>query len=492
VSLAAPLRLAELGYRIFPITPGGKVPLKDSRGLHDATTDEDEIALWLEQHPNANWGISTDGLIVIDVDPGAEHWPDNQEHARDLLATPVIALTPRGGKHYYFRQPEGAGLRNTQNGQLAEHVDTRADGGYVAAPPSTVNGKSYCWATGEIDTRPEELPIVPQWVLDKLATSRRAPAQTAVVADGGNVPEGQRNGYLTRLAGAMRRVGAEYSTIYVAIHHCNLSRCNPPLGDSEVDTIAKSVCRYAPAEIRHAMPGIDADELPELARSPNDPGPLPAELLNVPGFVAELMAYNVAGAHKPQPVLALAAALSLLATLTSRKITDTQGTRTNLYCIGVAETSTGKQRARAANKELLYHAGLQAMIGSESIGSAQGLVTEVVSNPAVLFQLDEMGRYLRTMGDAREAHLFNIVSVFMRMFTDSASLFKSDAVVDPKRIHTIYNPSPCIYGTTTVDALYGGLSVESLQDGFCRACSSSKATIRLQSGKLACPNCRPA
>ncbi|HEY2414158.1 MAG TPA: bifunctional DNA primase/polymerase [Pirellulaceae bacterium] len=458
------LQLAELGYRVFPLTPGQKTPLVNAWVEH-ASTDETQVAFWLEQYPTANWAIATDGLIVIDIDPGAEHWPDNEAHARDLMATPVIALTPRGGKHYYFRQPAGANMRNTQNGQLAEHVDTRANGGYVAAAPSIVNGKAYKWAAGEIDTRPEDLPIVPAWVVNQLSQSQRR--QNTTVGNGdGTIPDGQRNGALTRLAGAMRRVGATEADILAAIAHANETRCQPPLEQKEIETIAHSVASYPPEDVTAYLTSLDIDDIAFEGKTPDDPGPLPADLLHVPGFVADVVAHNLAGAHKAQPVLAMAAALSLLATLTGRKITDTQGTRTNLYCIGVAGTSTGKQRAREVTKDILYSSGLEKMIGPESIGSAQGLVGAVEAQPAILFQLDEIGRYLKTMGDAKEAFLYNIISVMMRLFTDSASIFRSDAVVDPKRIKTIHNPHACIYGTTTPDALYNSLTIDSLQDGF--------------------------
>lgn len=456
------LTLGELGYRVFPLTPGQKTPLVNAWVEH-ASSDYDQIALWVLQYPTANWAIATDGLIVIDVDPGAEHWPDNEAHANSLLATPVIARTPRGGRHYYFRQPDGANLRNTQNGQLAEHVDTRANGGYVAASPSIVNEKPYQWVAGEIDTRPEDLPIVPKWVLDKLARHRRnEPA--AAASDEEPVGEGKRNGRLTSLAGAIRRQGCDRATVLVALSHFNNTRCNPPVEQKEVDAIADWVVKFSPAEVRHAIPHGDEDLQPE--QSIDDPGPLPDDLLHVPGFIADVVAYNLAGAHKAQPVLALAGALSLLATLTGRKITDTQGTRTNLYCVGLAGTSTGKQRAREVNKEILFRAGLDRMIGPESLGSSQGLVNAVAANPSVLFQLDEIGRYLKTMNQARDAHLFNIISVLMRMFTDSASFYKSDAVADVKRTLTINSPNACVYGTSTFEAFYDALTIDSLQDGF--------------------------
>jgi len=459
------LTYAALGYRVFPCGPGGKRPITDN-GLHAATTDADVIEHWLQHHPTANWAICTDGLLIVDTDPGSEGWPHDEQQARELAATPVIAITPRGGRHYYFRQPEGADYRNTQNGQLGEHVDTRANGGYVIVAPSAINGQSYRWLNGEPEIGPAGLPLPPQWLLDKLAAAQRKENQPAQVSGDGKIPDGQRNGSLTKLAGAMRRQGATEPGILAALLQENASRCNPPLEPKEVETIAGSVARYAPGDVGQYLAQLDADAEIEDLRTPDDPGPLPAELLTVPGFVADVMAYNLAGAHKPQPVLALAGGLSLLATLTGRKVTDTQGTRTNLYCIGVAGTSTGKQRAREVNKDVLAMAGLDRMIGPESIGSAQGLVTAVELEPSILFQLDEIGRYLKTMGDAREPYLYNIVSVLMCLFTDSASIFRSDAVIDPKRVKTIYSPNACVYGTTTGEAFYNALTIDSLQDGF--------------------------
>lgn len=464
MSIAEPLQLAELGYRVFPLAAGGKVPLVNAWVEH-ASNKAEQIELWLSHYQHANWGIATDGLIVIDTDPGAEGWPNDEQQARELASTPVIAITPRGGRHYYFRQPEGANLRNTQNGQLAEHVDTRANGGYVAAPPSIVNDNPYKWLSGDIDTRPEDLPVVPRWVLDKLAQSARKDSSNQPNVATGPVPEGQRNGSLIRLAGAMRRVGADNENILVALKHHNATRCVPPLDCDEVETVAKSAARYAPHEVAIWLKQHEADDA-YFERMPDDPGPLPAELLNVPGFIADVMAHNLAGAHKPQPALALAGALTLLGALTGRKITDTQGTRTNLYCVGVVGTSRGKERAREVNKEILYNAGLLQMVGPESIGSAQGIVTAVAACPSILLQLDELGKYLQTIKDSRESFQTNIMPVLMRLFTSSASVFIGDAVVDAKRVQTIYNPNACIYGTTTFEAFYNGLSLSSLQDGF--------------------------
>jgi hypothetical protein len=72
--LAAALRYAGMGYRVFPCAPGGKHPLT-GHGFHDATADPDQIERWWARHPSANVGIATEGLIVIDVDGQANAWP---------------------------------------------------------------------------------------------------------------------------------------------------------------------------------------------------------------------------------------------------------------------------------------------------------------------------------------------------------------------------------------------------------------------------------
>ena len=84
------------------------------------------------------------------------------------LASGPLSLTPGGGRHYIFRQPEGRTWKST-SGKLAPRVDTRATGGYIVVPPSLVNGKAYAWAEGyELDGAPGSLPEPPWWLTEML------------------------------------------------------------------------------------------------------------------------------------------------------------------------------------------------------------------------------------------------------------------------------------------------------------------------------------
>ncbi len=481
--LTAALRYAELGYRVFPCVPGGKAPLT-AHGFHDATTDAKQIERWWTQHPSANIGIPTAGLVVIDIDGDGNPWPGNAERSADLAQTGAIGLTPRGGRHYLFRQPAGKHWRCTE-GRLAPKVDTRADGGYIVAPPSVVDGgKAYRWAPGlELDDPPERLPEPPPWLaaeLDGLAATAGRSCQAngsptlahvaAGRAEANQIPTGQRNATLAKLAGAMRRVGMSQAEIAAALLQTNKDRCVPPLSPREVERIAASIARYEPDQVAVALAENHFDQMyvnaPRLAE-PADPGPFPEALLAVPGFVGEVMAHTLATAFRPQPVLALGAALALLGTLTGRKIRDEINSRTNVYCLGVCPSGGGKERTRQVNKEILFLAGAAELAGPEGLASHAGLISAVEQQPAILFQLDEIGRLLRTLAEpSRAPHLYHIITNLMKLFTSAGSVYIGDAYADPKRNKVIHQPHACVWGTTVPFSLYEGLTAENVTDGF--------------------------
>jgi hypothetical protein len=138
------IRCAELGYHVFPCAPGTKVPLTP-HGFQDATTDVARIEAWWKQRPEVNVAMPTVGLLVVDVDGPDNPWPGDPDKVMDLSRGPV-SLTPRGGRHFIFRQPPGKSWGNTA-GKIAPKVDTRGNGGYM---PCGMGGA----ATGRRPWRP--------------------------------------------------------------------------------------------------------------------------------------------------------------------------------------------------------------------------------------------------------------------------------------------------------------------------------------------------
>jgi hypothetical protein len=475
--LDAALTYADLGYPVFPCAPGTKKPMSGTHGRDEATTDAAQIEAWWSATPNANIGLATDGLCVVDFDPLKDGSPnpwlaDQPARAAELARAP-LSLTPRGGKHFIFRQPQGVALRNTAS-KLAAQIDTRANGGYIVAPPSVVDGKSYRWAEGgSLDVSPDKLPPLLPWLVVELhgTSSPSRPGDRQAAAN--VIPEGQRDTALSRLAGNMRRSGMSESEILAALRQVNAERCRPSLPDKDVRKIAWSIARYTPDQVEVARVEDHAtqDGLSLLGSTAAaivaDPGPFPAELLDVPGLVGDVIAYDLATAPRPQPVLALAGAICLQAVLAARKVRDERGNRTNLYVVGVAESGHGKDHPRKVNRNILCLAGLDTLEGPEELASDAGLVSEVEKQPGILFQLDEFGRLLRTLKDPRSAPwLYNISGVLLKFYSSADSAYKGKARADGKTGRIINQPCVSVFGTTVPDNFYDSLTVESLSDGF--------------------------
>ncbi len=221
-----------------------------AHGVKEASSDLDQIAQWFSVSKNLNVAISTgeeSGLIVLDIDP--RHGGDEStlalaaKHGR--LPDTLEVLTGGGGRHLYFKFPAGADIRSRAG--ILPGVDIRANGGYVVCPPSRhISGGVYQWEAS-CDFEHDEPAELPQWLLDMLLTGGQPQSHPS---PNGHKPDkilqGQRNDWLTSEAGRLRRAGADEATITATLLTLNRERCVPPLPEREVETIAKSVCRYQP------------------------------------------------------------------------------------------------------------------------------------------------------------------------------------------------------------------------------------------------------
>ena len=258
------LVLAKNGLAVFPAftiehgrcscgaagcTSPGKHPIGSlvPRGVLNADTDPQMIREWWAVYPDANVGIATgdaSGAVVLDIDvkSGGEASLLNLERKFGQVPDTWTAETGGGGFHFYFRMP-AVDIRNSA-GAVGPGIDVRGNGGYVIAPPSLhLSGRRYGWAPA-FHPRSTPLAMVPAWLLERMAAKHALRTITTLPA---RINEGERNTWMTAVAGAMRRNGFCADAIYAAIAIENRRRCQPPLDDGELRRIAQSIERYPPA-----------------------------------------------------------------------------------------------------------------------------------------------------------------------------------------------------------------------------------------------------
>ncbi len=251
---------------------------------------------------------------------------------------------------------------------------------------------------------------------------------------------------------AMLEHGGDFTSAASELRRQGFGTEEPVAGDVDLSGLAGECHECEPAE---------------RVERPDDPGPFPAHLLTVPGLIGEVIAHNLEYAPRPQPQLALAGAIALQAVLAGRKVCDERGNRTNVYCVGLAKSGAGKDHARKLTRDILFAAGADALEGNEDLASDAGLFTAVETQPAILFQLDEFGRFLRTIGDPKKApHLFNVLTAFMKFYSSADTFVRGKAYADAKRNKSVDQPCVVLYGTTVPDSFWESMTSESLSDGF--------------------------
>lgn len=512
---------AERGWPVFPIhTPTesgcscrnaqcarvGKHP-RISQGRNGATINPDTIRNWWAVWPEANIGIATgqeSGLIVLDVDDGGEATLTG-------LALPdtVEQITGSGGRHLIYLRPDDDARYKTRV-RFMPGLDSRADGGYIVAPPSMhVSGYRYAW---EISSDPMDgmaaMPA-PEWLLDAI----RAPALDDTI---GQAPEWNPDGDLpANIMDMLSSIPAEsydvWRNVGMALHYTdpadglavwdwwsgtadnysadavrrewrNFSRrghqvANPitlstvrRLAEQHgwIDPDAEHGAQVAAALIESHQ-RKQAELITESYRHKRAPAAIDApSVMPARGLIRDIAEHILSRSVRPQPLLAVMAATAFVGTLAGRKYQTETGLRTNIYIVGLAESGAGKDQARKEINNLATAAGVDHLIGGDRLASGPGIVAALHKSPSRLFMLDEMGLMLQAMtGIKADPHRRDMMATLMTLYSSAGSVYRGAEYADQRERprQDIINPNACIYGTSTHSQFYASLTTSQGVDG---------------------------
>ena len=520
-------RLVDNGYPVIPIQPGTKKPGRFQRGAWgeyagwnrhcERATTLQEVEVW-SQWPDCGIGIAGGAVAAIDIDVGdADVAATIDQLARDRLGdTPAVRIG-RAPKRLLVYRTEAPfkGIRCSPIEVLCRGQQFVA----YAIHPDTA--KPYAWPEESlVDLSLGSLPMVSEdraraFVADALEllperirpTRLARPARTPIAVP---QPAGDLRGTREAVSAALGHIpnadlpyddwvrigmalkgalGDDGATLFEAwsaesakndptftaktwssfrptaigagtIYHLAMERgwrpdpalvLNGTVASDDQHPAAGLIAKTAPTPSAPAMP------IAPPRFSMTDPG----------GILGDLVGYMLETARRPQPVLALGAGLSALGALMGRKYRTASNLRSNLYVVGIADSGSGKNHAREIINELFVEARLGHYLGGNKIASGAGLLTAIHRQPAILFQLDEFGRFLRTIGDPKKApHLFNVLTAFMKFYSSADTFVRGKAYADAKRNKSVDQPCVVLYGTTVPDSFWESMTSESLSDGF--------------------------
>lgn len=188
-----------------------------------------------------------------------------------------------------------------------------------------------------------------------------------------------------------------------------------------------------------------------------DHGPLPEDLLHVPGFISEVMEHTLVTAPRPNRVAALAGALALQAFLAGRQVCGPGGVRADLYVLALGPEGSGKDRPQAVNARITEAAGAADCLGG-GIASWQGLEDALCRTPSMLFQMDEIGSLLGRFDRARGGRHRDIHEALVRLHDASAESIPTRHGAGSGWPAEIVEPSLTILGTGTSRSCFEALS----------------------------------
>ena len=211
----------------------------------------------------------------------------------------------------------------------------------------------------------------------------------------------------------------------------------------------------------------DADAAPTHGQPPAE---LPEHLLDCPGLVGELAAWMTRTAQKPVPVLNLAAALCIVATVAGRKFAGPTEAGLVMYVLGLSPTGSGKDHPRRAGTHIMTAAGIGRMVAPSSWMSGSALIQHLERQPAALSFSDEVAEFLAKLNGAKASTHERAVSGNMRelwginwgTYTPPGWANSRDRST-PKPIHA---PAYSFLGLSVPDAVWAALQGSDVTNGF--------------------------
>jgi hypothetical protein len=139
-----------------------------------------------------------------------------------------------------------------------------------------------------------------------------------------------------------------------------------------------------------------------------------------PGVVGDIIDWITDTTRRPNHVLALGAAVTVIGTLIGRRAATPTRSATLLYAVTLAPTGSGKQHALNCLHRLLQEAGAKHHDGPSEFISMPAVINLLLRQPLSLCAQDEFGAFLKRVNGRRASGFESNISKILRMVWGSS------------------------------------------------------------------------
>lgn len=491
----------------------------------DARPEAFILKLWAS-YPDAGIGVVLGTpagagweLAAVDIDT-----EDDMVLGQIESALPPSPVRKRGGKGYtaFYRVPPGTKGRNwrRQGRGLCDFLTGNQTRQTVLPPSIHPTGVAYQWLTDQtLETvRPEDLPaLMPDQIdrlvdtLDALADASPAPRSSSHGSHDEthwnalnraaldrlddwvpllNLPKLARKHDRWEAVAAWRPSSTGRPLMQrkanLSIHRDGIKDFGTDQTYSALDLLMASQSwplDTAFAWLSDRLGMLQVEEWPD-ADLPKPSAPLAVENITeslpqapkwhkatpddgkLPGLLGDIAGWIMATARRPNPVLAMGAAVTVLGTLAGRRAAGPTLSGTHLYVIGLAGSGAGKDHPLQQILPLLDAANAGHLLGPGKFMSETGLVNMLKRQACCLCPMDEFGVFLAKINHRRASSHEAGMSSFLREAWGRS--FK--AMVTPewggRPSETIHAPAMSIFGVSTPEEFFAALTGQDVVNGF--------------------------
>lgn len=240
------------------------------------------------------------------------------------------------------------------------------------------------------------------------------------------------------------------------------------LTDDEWDAVGAALAEMDPKRYGPAKPDAQPSPEPAQAKATTPPKAESLEALTYcPGLVGEIVDFVVDTARKPNRVLALSAAITVI----GRRIAGPTMSGTHLYVVTLAPTGAGKDHALDMATRLLHAAYAGCLVGPDEFMSQSAVIQSLERRPLSLCCMDEFGAFIKKMTSSKSHHEQNIGKTLRTAWNRSFAMMMTPQWAHSNKgdigdSHPIYWPALSILGASTPTELFEAMKSRNVSNGF--------------------------